>query len=262
MCYTAGFLYFLERELMRKFYNCGLPILMVCFPIIAGFSGCEPDDLSKPVRVHFELKWVEEVQHLPFLTFQNIVVDVKKISFHGIRQEGNDVLFNTRPGDSFGMHILTPSQNTSYLTYFDIQQGVYQLMRWEIELGEIDDDVYPDDFIDSDDFGFIIEGKYTRLNGRTLPLFIAIEEEEIIRMESLSQTGEVPIPILARNVYTVSLEINPHAIMRGIPRSLLEQAEVNEDDDIEFIEISEDENEDLFNLVLFQLSKTLKAVVR
>jgi hypothetical protein len=247
---------------MRIFYNRGLPVLMVCFLIIAGFSACEPDDLSKPVRVHFELKWLDEAAPLPFLTFQNIVVDVEKIGFNGIRQEGNDVLFNTRPGDSFGMHRLTPSQNLSYLTYFDLPQGVYQLMRWEIELGEIDDDVYPDDFIDSDDFGFIIEGKYTRLDGRTLPLFIAIEEEEIIRMESLNRTGGLPIPIRADNVYTVSLEVDPHAIMRGVPRSLLEQAEVDEEDDIEFIEISEDENEDLFNLVLFQLSKTLKAVVR
>lgn len=230
--------------------------------ILMGISSCEPDDLSKPVRVHFELSFVQDNDPLPYLTFNNIVVDVEQISFYGIRQEGNDVLFNTRPGDSFGMHILTPAQNTSYLTYFDINQGVYQLMRWEITLGEIDDDLYPDDYIDSDDFGFIIEGTYTRQDGSSVLLFIAIEEEELIRVESINNDGETPIPILTDNVYTVSLEINPHALMRGIPRSMLEQAKTDEEDDIEFIEISDDENEELYNLVLFQLSKTLKAVVR
>lgn len=236
-------------------------LVLVVF-LLLGLQSCEPDDLTKPVRVNFELKWVEDNSPLAYLTFQNIVIDVEKISFNGIRQQGSDVFFNTRPGDSFGMHILTRSEKTSYLTFFDLPQGVYELMRWELELGEIDDDIYSDDFIDSDDFGFIIEGIYTRLDGSTVLIFIAIEEEEVIRVESVNQDGEVPISILVDNVYTASLEINPHAIMRGIPRSLLEQAETDEEDDVEFIEISEDENEDLYNLVLFQLARVIKLVVR
>ena len=236
--------------------------LVLMFLILMGVSSCEPDDLSKPVRVHFELKFVQDDAPLPYLTFRSIAMDVEKINFYGIRQEGNDVLFNTRPGDSFGMHMLTSARSSSYITYFDLPQGIYQLMRWEIELGEVDEDVYPDDYVDSDDFGLILRGTYTRQDGSSALLFIAIEVEELIRLESINHEGEVPIPILADNVYTVSLEINPHALMRGIPRSMLEQAEEDEDDDIEFIEISDDENEDLYNLVLFQLSKTLKAVIR
>lgn len=248
---------------MLKTYDIRLLIPSVLiFLILTGVSSCETDDLSKPVRVHFELSFVQDNVPLAYLTFQNIVVDAKQISFSGIRQEGNDVLFNTRPGESLGLHILTPQQNSSYITYFDLPQGVYQQMRWDLELGEIDEDIYPDDYIDSDDFGFIIEGIYTRQDGSSVLLFIALEEEEVVRIESVNQQGEVPIPILTDNIYTVSLEINPHALMRGIPRSMLEQAEEDEEDDIEFIEISEDENEELYNLVLFQLSKTLKAIVR
>lgn len=248
---------------MLKTYDIRLLIPSVLiFLILTGVSSCETDDLSKPVRVHFELNFVQDNVPLAYLTFQNIVVNAKQISFSGIRQEGNDVLFNTRPGESLGLHILTPQQNSSYITYFDLPQGVYQQMRWDLELGEIDEDIYPDDYIDSDDFGFIIEGIYTRQDGSSVLLFIALEEEEVVRIESVNQQGEVPIPILTDNIYTVSLEINPHALMRGIPRSMLEQAEEDEEDDIEFIEISEDENEELYNLVLFQLSKTLKAIVR
>jgi hypothetical protein len=226
------------------------------------FTSCEPDELTKPVRVHFEVRFIEDDTPLNYLYINRVIVQTDKISFHGIRQEGNDVLFNTRPGDSFGMHMLSPAQNSSYITYFDIQQGLYQLMRWEIELGEIDDEIYPDDFIDSDDFGLILEGTYTLQNGETVMLFIAIENEEIIDFESVNFDGQTPIPILSENTYTISLEVNPLAIMNGIPRSLLEQAEIQDEDDIRFIEISEDENEDLYNLVLFQLSKTLKAVVK
>ncbi len=249
---------------MKKIYHPPILILFISVQAFIFLLSCEPDDLSKPVRVHFELCFSdsEDDAALSYLTFRKIIIDIEKIGFYGIRQEGNDVLFNTRPGDPFGMHILTPSQNSSYVTYFDLKQGVYQLMRWEMELGEIDEDVYPDDYIDSDDFGFIIEGSYTRLDGTIVLLFIAIEEEEIISVETVNKEGEVPIAIIIDNVYTVCLEINPYALMRGIPRSMLEQAETDEEDDIEFIEISEDENEELYNLVLFQLSKTLKAVVR
>ena len=235
---------------------------MLLSMILLAIFSCEPDDLSKPVRVHFELSFVQENDPLPYMTFRYILVDAEQISFYGIRQEGNDVLFNTRPGDTFGMHILSPSQSSSYVTYFDLPQGIYQLMRWEIELGEIDEDIYPEDYIDSADFGFIIEGTYTRQDGSSVLIYIAIEEEDLIRIESINNEGETPIPILINNVYTVSLQINPHALMRGIPRSMLEQAETDEEDDIEFIEISEDENEELYNLFLFQLSKSLKAVVR
>jgi hypothetical protein len=235
---------------------------VILFLLIAVTAGCEPDDLSKPVRVHFEISVVLDNAPLSYFTLTNMAMDVEQISFNGIRQEGKDVLFNTRPGDSFGMHIISDINTSSYITYFDLPQGIYQLMRWEIELGEVDDDKYPDDYIDSDDFGFIIHGTYTRQDGSSVLLFIAIEKEEIIKVESVNQEGVVPISILTENVYTMSLEINPHAILRGIPRSMLEQAETDEEDDIEFIEISENENEDLYNLILFQLSKTLKAVVR
>ncbi|MFW5663721.1 MAG: hypothetical protein ACOCYD_01635 [bacterium] len=243
----------------RPYSGIFLPVVVL---VLLGLISCEADDLSQPVRVHFELSYVQDTAPLEYLTFRQIAVDVEQISFLGIRQEGNDVLFNTRPGETFGMHILSPEQNSSYITYFDLPQGVYQQMRWDVELAEMDEDVFPDDYIDSDDFGFIIEGTYTRQDGTSMLLFIALEEEELIRVESINQQGEMPIPILAENTYSVFLEINPHALMSGIPRSMLEQAEEDEEDDIEFIEISEDENEELYNLVLFQLSKTLRAVVR
>lgn len=236
-----------------------LPVIIIIF---LGLVSCEPDDLSKPVRVHFELSFIQENEPLSFLTFKRVMVGVERINFYGVRQEGNDVVFSTRPGKSYGIHVLTPEQNTSYLTFFDLKQGVYQQMRWELQLEEIDDDVFSEDYLDGDDFGFIIEGIYSCLDGRTLLLFIAIEEEEIIKIESVNQVGEIPIPILADNTYSISLEIYPHAIFKGIPRSLLEQAEVDEDDDVEFIEISKEENEDLYKLFLFQLSKTIRAVVR
>ncbi len=237
-------------------------ILVSGLLFMAGLTSCEFEELTAPVRIDVEVSLAEDEAPLSYLSFERIMLNIGQISFYGIRQEGNDVLFSTRPGDTFGMHLLTYGQNTSPVTYFDIPQGAYQLMRWDIETESIDDDVFPDDYIDSDDSGFIIEGTYSQQDGAVVKLFIAIDEEELIRIESESASGEVPIPILSGNVYTVKMEINPQAIMKGIPRTLIEQAETEEEDDIEFIEISEDENEELYDLVLFQLSKTLKAVVR
>ncbi len=245
--------------IMTKFTLKHLTLILLSATV---FFACEPDDLSKPVKVHLEFSYKEGVVPIDYLSFNKIIWSVENIDFYGIRKEGNDVLFHTRPGDSFGNHILTPAQNVSYITFFDLKQGIYQLMRWNVGLGEIDDEIYSDEFVDSDDFGLIIEGTYTRLDGTIVLLFIAIEEEEILTFEALIQDEETSLAIISDNTYTMSLEVNPHALMRGIPRSMLEEVETEEEDAVEFIEISEDENEKLYDLVLFQLTKTLKIIVR
>jgi hypothetical protein len=236
-------------------------LLVTGLALLFLMSSCIDDDLNKPVRIDLEFSFEENPLTIPYLTFTNAVISLERVRFYGIRDVGNDVFFSSNPGLSFGTFVIPDWQNTSFVTYFDLPQGIYNIIRWEAQLDEIDDDVYDNEFVDSDDFGLIFEGTYTRLDGSTVLLFIAVDPATF-SFETTDAFGNSLISFDSRNNYTVSFELNPYLALQGISRNLIEQAETDSEDDIEYIEISSDENEDLYDLVLFRLEKTFKAVIR
>ncbi len=236
-------------------------LLVTSIALLFLVSSCIEDDLNKPVRVDLEFLLEDNPLTISYVNFTNAVVALDRVRFYGIRDVGNDVLFTSRPDFSFGTFVIPAQQNTRYVTYFEVPQGVYNMIRWDAELTEIDDAVYDDVFVDSDDFGLIFEGTYTRLDGSTVLLFIAVDPA-VLSFGTLNAGGNNVVSLESTNNYTVSFELNPYLAMQGISRSLIEQAETDSEDDIEFIEISSDENEDLYELVLFRLEKTFKAVIR
>jgi hypothetical protein len=246
----------IEKIMWHKY-----PLVVVVFLFSFLASTCVDVDLNNPVKVDVEFYLEENPLTISYLTFNKAIIAFDKVRFYGVRDVGNDIVFSSRPGFPFGTFVIHAAQNTAYITYFDIPQGVYNLMRWDIELMEIDDDIYDDEYVDSDDFGLIFEGTYTRLNGQTVLLFIAVDPAAL-SFETVNAIGNNSIVLDSQMDYTVSLELNPYLAMQGISRSLLEQAETDSEDGVEFIEISSDENEDLYNLVLFRLEKTFKAVLR
>ncbi len=237
--------------------------------ILLLFNGCMPDDeLSAPVDVNLHLAMGTNTPGINYVEFYNIAIAVKQIKFYGIREEGSDIFFNSQPGVPFGIFAIRKNQPAPKIDAFNIPQGSYNQMRWEIQTREIDDDYYEDyfdedldEFIDVDDFGIIIEGRYKRLNGSEILLFIAIDPTEILLMETFDTAGNNQLSLLSGRTYNIRLEINPYVAIQNIERSLLENAETDEEDDIEFIEISSDENEDLYERILFRLKNTVKAII-
>ncbi|MFO7977330.1 MAG: hypothetical protein R6U64_01610 [Bacteroidales bacterium] len=233
-----------------------LPLMLA---MIIALSACEPDELDKPVRVNFEVSLQGSDTPSAHFEFTRILVAFEEIIFHGIRQQGSDVFFSTRPGSSFGIQELTSENTHSRVTYFDIPQGIYQLMSWELTLLEIEDDLYDHEWIDVDDFGLIVEGIYTREDGIKLPFFIGLDPEELLSVKTAPSNS---LSLIEDNVYTVDLTINPYLMMAGIPQSYMEQAERDEEEGVEYIEISDDENEELYSMVVFQLARTIKAFLK
>ena len=237
--------------------------------ILLLFNGCMPDDeLSTPVNVNLHMEMGTNTPGINYVEFHNIAIAVQQIKFYGIREEGSDIFFNSQPNAPYGIYVIRKDQSPPLINAFDIPQGVYNQMRWEIQTLEIDDDYYEDyfdeeldEFVDVDDFGIIIEGKYTRLNGSEILLFIAIDPAEILLMETFDTGGNNQLSLLSGQSYNVRLEINPYLAIGNIERSLLENAETDEEDDVYFIEISSDENEDLYERILFRLKNTVKAII-
>jgi len=125
-----------------------------------------------------------------------------------------------------------------------------------------------DIFIDDDGLddvsrpGLLLIGNYNWLAGGTAILYVAICPEKLLRAEIQRTTGSGAIPVIPENIYTATFVINPYAAFSGIPRQMFEDADTNINDvEIEYIIISPDENEELYDFILFRLAQNITATI-
>lgn len=240
-------------------------INVVCLSLILSLStlfGCDKDELTHPVKVNFSINIDQATNTQSYLTLSKSVFCVGTISFIGLRQQGGDVHFDTKPGVTHGTIIINVGQPEKYVTYFDLPQGVYNYMGWDLSLSEIDDDIFEDENIDSDDFGMVIIGSYTKINGEVLPIYFAISPEEKFSCETTNSDNTTPVSIVKDKTYNMLVEMNPAEAIEGISRDYFEQAIVeNEEDDVRHILVSSESNISLYQLFLFRMEKTIKATM-
>lgn len=241
-------------------------INVVCLSLILSLSilfGCDKDELTHPVKVNFNIKINQATSSQSYLTLSKSVFCIGTISFIGLRQQGGDVHFDTKPGVTHGTIIMNVDQPEKFVTYFDLPQGVYNYMGWDLSFSEIDDDVFEDEIIDSDDFGMVIIGNYTKINGEVLPIYFAISSDEKFSCETTNSDNTTPVSIVKNNTYNLLIEMNPAEAVEGISRDYFEQAVIeNDDDEIKYIMVSSESNISLYQLFLFRLERILKATMQ
>lgn len=227
-------------------------------------SCIDPPGGNNPVRVNFDVRFNVTNQTPPYFTFSRAILAINSIRFQGVRQAGNDVAFSTRQDQPLGLFDLSPTQFIRPVTWFDLPEGVYNSMRWEITLlpinnGYFDDD---DDFIsDDDEYGFILVGQYSRLDGTPVVMIFAMEEYEVLRLQTIGLNAQTQIPLIVDKIYNIELVINPFSIFGGIPRTMFEQAEIQVNNGIMYLMISPDQNEELYDLMLLRLARELNAII-
>lgn len=232
------------------------------FLLVAMNPSCGSDD-NEPVRVNFDVRFDLSVQQPAHFSFSRLVLSIRSLRFVGTRQTGNDVVFNTRPGQALGFFDLTPSRFLVPVTWFDIPEGVYNSMRWELTTRALGNNLYNDDDPFSlYEYGLVIFGRYTRVNGNHVNLIIALDTDDILKSDSFNAQNQLPVTLIFGNTYAAELVINPFAILGAIPRTILEQADFSDEDDGDYLVISSDENEDIYSLLLLSLSRSMRVVVK
>ncbi len=238
-----------------------LIMVVVLFALL--LAGCSKDELTYPVKVNFSIGINQSSNPQAYINLSQAVVGVGSIGFVGLRQEGGDVHFDTEPGKTHGTYVIRAGESARYVTYFDIPQGVYDLMSWKLTLAEIDDDVYEDEITDSDDYGLLIKGSYGPIGSDSIPVYFLIDPMEVFSCEATDALGATPISIVEGNSYTILLELNPTEAVEGISRDYFDNASISYGDaGEEFILISEEDNVNAYQLFLFRLARTLKATVK
>ena len=254
-----NFVYIIKLLCMNTYIKLRVCIL-IFFTIF--LFGCEKDELTYTVKVNFNIGINQESDQQTYLILRKGVIALKGVTFLGMREQGENIFFETRPDKSHGTYIISAGQSAQYITYFDIPQGVYNLMKWDITIDEIDDDLFDEKNVDSDDYGFLVSGIYTKLDGTNIPIFFTINPSEDLSCEAKNTNGITPISIKEGNTYTLLIELNPSLAIDGIDRDYFEKAIIETDDEDKYILVSSETNVNLHQLFLFRLEKTLKATVQ
>lgn len=242
-------------------------IKLVIITLILFLPGCiEKDDLTLPVKVDFKIGISENSSKDEYLTFTGGKIGIQKIQFEGKREAGEDVFFETDPKMNFPPLAFNISGQPALISDFDIPQGIFKYMKWDITLKEtVIDELIDDDDDDDDDtpyIGLAISGTYTYLSGISIPFIIAIDIAEQLSVRSFDADGNSTIVLSVDKDYEAILLLDPAYAFHSISRESLEEADESDDSGIEIIVISSEENEDLYEVLLYRIAQSAKVIVK
>jgi hypothetical protein len=236
-------------------------------------QSCIKDEFTLPVRIYLSVKIGEQNKTDNTLSFERGEIVINGILFDGKREAGGDYTFNTESGNKFGPQDFYPqSQVQQELTYFDVPQGIYTMMKWKFELSDglerfdEDDDEEGDIEEEEEDDntltpGLILHGNYINLDGEILEVRIEIDPFESFECLSITETGDNNINIISGNTYNAVLYFDPYFVFRAISIESLEDADCSDDEISPVLLISSDSNEELYEIILFRLQQSVKIVI-
>jgi len=228
------------------------------------FTGCQKDELTLPVSVDMNIRI--EPSSLSYISFDGGQVLFKHLIFEGHRAEGGDIYFNTQPGKEMGPISFSDAKEGAFIKNFDIPQGVYNQMEWELQLSSLPPSLFPDDEdYENDDEdnhpGLLLTGTYRQLNGTYIPISLVIDAIEKFTAHTSHGERIESQTLSAGKAYSAYLTFDPSYATAAISRQSLEDAEINDDFFSPFIEISSDENDQLYEHILYRLQNSVKIII-
>jgi len=236
-------------------------ILILFFP-----SCTEKDELTLPVNVDFMISISDNSSGDEYLSFTGGVIGVQKIGFEGKRDAGEDIFFETDPKMNLPQLTFGTYAQPASISDFDIPQGIFNYMKWDINLKKIVIDELNDDDDDGDDdslyTGLAILGTYSYQSGVSIPIILAIDNAEQFSVRSFDPEGNSTIVLSVEKDYDAVLLLDPGYSFHSISRESIEEAETSDDSGTEVILISSEENEDLYEVLLYRIAQSAKVIVK
>jgi hypothetical protein len=231
--------------------------------LLLTFTGCsEKNDLTLPVRVSFKIGIShEELLSAQYLDFSECQIGIQRIRFEGKREAGGDVFFETDP--AMNLQALSFTEQPATISVFDIPQGIYNIMRWDISMKCIDTEGLIDDRDESYPcIGIIITGNYKSLDGSVIPFIFAIDRPELFSVMSFDPDGNSSIVLSVNKEYEAIVYFAPEKAFSAISRTSFEEAEISDNIMQPMIIISSSMNVDLYQILLYRIFLSASVVVK
>lgn len=227
-------------------------------------GGCrEKDELTLPVKVYLEIGLSQESSPVTsYLDFTNGRIVVSILQFEGTREAGGNIYFETNYKKS-GQEIKF-NRNPAIISEYDIPQGIYNYMKWDIFM-ECPDDDYSDWIEPNLCDAFSISGSYIYLNGSVIPLVFSYEIDWVgagFVVKCENPDGASRIVLSVNKEYLAVVLFDPANAFSTISRKSLEEAEVSEADGSPAIVISAGKNKELYEILSYRIFQSAKTIVK
>jgi len=245
-----------------------IKIKLLLITLILLLAGCQKDDLTLPVRVSLKISIFSDYR-MDF-NFTEGQISIKRIEFEGIREAGGNVFFETEPDINFPA--LEFGQQPEIISDFDIPQGIYNHMRWDIYLKKIvTDELIDDNVTDSLNTGLVIKGHYDtwayddwdfeliRLD--SIPFIFAMDDTEQFGVRSCDVYNNSTIVFSESKDYEAILWLNLSYAFGSISSVSFMEAEISGDSEHPVVIISSSKNKDLYMIILDRIFRNAKVII-
>ena len=247
--------------------------------LILFFAGCtKEDDLKLPVRTNMIMRinpyYLDVNKEINEFQLIESKVSIQKIEFEGIREAGENVFFETDPDTNLSIveveaYIAVNTRYKGYdaaITDFDLPQGIYRSIRIDIYLNEIsDNEITDNDEVDSPNIGWVITGKYGHWKDYdeyffgfpdfSFPIVFVVDSNEKFIFRTMQEV------VMKQPESEIVLNFNIIHAFYSLDYKLFEEAEISGDSTDQKIIISNNQNKDLYDMLLYRLGMNTTMVV-
>jgi len=251
-----------------------LRIKLVCITLILFITGCtEKDEFTRPVNINLKISFIRSFTN--YFEFTEGRIGVQRIRFEGKREAGGDVFFETDTKADFPTLEFVGQQEAAKVSSFEIPQGIYTNMKWDINLKEIvNDELIYDDDTDSLNKGLIIKGDYLYDDWwiwgdepppenwiPSIPFIFSVDYTERFSFSSFFPDPNSNEVLTDNKDYEVILLLNLAYAFDSISRESFEEAEISGDSEHPVVIISSNKNKYLYEIILHRLDLSTSVYV-
>jgi hypothetical protein len=235
--------------------------------LILSIAGCtKKDDLTLPVKVYFKIGIPpENINSDTYLRFTEGHIGVQRIRFEGKREAGDDVFFETDPKMNLQTLAFSTGENP-LISDFDIPQGIFNYMKWDINLKRIaTEGLFDDDDTDSLSIGLVIQGTYIYNDGSSITVIVAIDDTEqfSVRYDDPDPDPNSGIVLsVDKDYYEAILLLAPVYAFSSISRESLEGADISGDSGHQVIMISRNKNKYLYDNLSYRIEQSASIIFK
>jgi hypothetical protein len=251
-------------------------IKLASIVLLLFITGCtEKDELTLPVTLKFKIdpgKMEPKYAGFPYVDYFSFTegqMGIKSIQFEGKREYGDDIFFETDPRISYSLELRGKPVTISD---FNVPQGIYNYMKWNIFLKKIvTDELIEYNDTDSSNPGLVLKGYFNQIwyneeideidSVSKIPFLLAIDEEEQFSFRTISGNENTSIVLSDKSEYSATLALNLLHVFDAISRESVENAETSGDSLNQKIIISRNKNKYLYEIILYRLATSTRVYI-
>lgn len=233
--------------------------------LLFGLGACAKDESTRPAPVSLQMELSSGNVDIGARTTAKNTIRVEsaqyrisEMAFEGYRESGRDYFFTKDFGD--GLSVEVKAGASANVFSFDMPQGVYERIGISLQLhrsnGKSDAMAY------NEDAAIIMRGFYLNNKEEEIPLIFVYDFDETLSHTARHAAGSTDVAVRQDHGNVASIVVDLSYWLQLINGRMLQGARLTTIDGQPTIIISEDQNENIFNLLTTRIKDATKLTFR